>query len=117
MQARRIALRPEHVGGLWIIFASGVKFARSCMEMLQCRVGAFRLLDLLKELKFPVSLLVNSEIYNHCPEVPAAYCQQLADIGRACEIVGHGCSNAERQVSFAASFTQHSRSIVLVGDI
>lgn len=87
----------------WIISASGVKFARSCMEMLQCRVGAFRLLDLLKELKFPVSLLVNSEIYNHCPEVPAAYCQQLADIGRACEIVGHGCSNAERQVMLTTS--------------
>lgn len=42
----------------------------------------------------PVSLLVNSEIYNHCPELPAEYCKQL----RHCEIVGHGQSNACKQV-------------------
>ena len=63
------------------------------------RVGAWRLLDLLKETRFPVSLLVNSAIYSHCPELPAAYCDQLAECGKKCEIVGHGCSNAEKQVT------------------
>lgn len=68
------------------------------ISISSCRVGAWRLLDLLKDLQLPISLLVNSEIYNHCPELPAAYCKQLTEAGLACEIVGHGCSNAEKQV-------------------
>ena len=64
-----------------------------------CSVGAWRLLDLLKELKLPVSLLVNSEIYNQCPELPAEYCKQLS----RCEVVGHGQSNACKQVLYAKS--------------
>lgn len=61
---------------------------------LVCRVGAWRLLDLLNEMNLPVSLLVNSEIYNQCPELPAEYCKQLDH----CEVVGHGQSNACKQV-------------------
>lgn len=52
------------------------------------------MLDVLKDLDMPVSLLVNSEIYMHCPELPAEYCKQL----KSCEIVGHGQSNACKQV-------------------
>lgn len=63
------------------------------------------MLDLLKETRFPVSLLVNSEIYSHCPELPAAYYNQLAECGRKCEIVGHGCSNAEKQVMLTTTFS------------
>ena len=55
------------------------------------RVGAWRLLELFEEIKMPVSLLVNSAIYDYCPEVVAAFRK------RGDEIVGHGRSNAERQ--------------------
>ena len=49
---------------------------------------------MLKELGLPVTLLVNSEIYNHCPELPKEYCRQL----QQCEVVGHGKSNSYKQV-------------------
>jgi allantoinase len=53
------------------------------------RVGVFRLAALFNELKLPVTLLVNSEMYRHAPQAIAAF----ADA----EIVGHGRSNSERQ--------------------
>ncbi len=55
------------------------------------RVGVWRLLEIFEELSLPVSLLVNSAIYDHCPEAVAAF------RARGDEIVGHGRSNAERQ--------------------
>lgn len=55
------------------------------------RVGVWRLLELFDQLQLPVALLVNSEIYNYCPEVIAAFRQ------RQDEIVAHGRTNAERQ--------------------
>src|SRR5689334_6570491 len=53
------------------------------------RVGVFRLADLFGELRLPVSLLVNAEMYRHAPEAVAAF--------PGAEIVGHGRSNSERQ--------------------
>jgi len=53
------------------------------------RVGVFRLAELFGELKLPVSLLVNAEMYRHAPQAVAAF--------RDAEIVGHGRSNSERQ--------------------
>jgi hypothetical protein len=53
------------------------------------RVGVFRLAELFAELKLPVSLLVNSQIYVHAPQAVAAF--------RNAEIVGHGRTNSERQ--------------------
>lgn len=53
------------------------------------RVGVFRLAELFGELKLPVSLLVNAEIYRHAPQTVAAF--------PGAEIVGHGRSNSERQ--------------------
>ena len=53
------------------------------------RVGVFRLADLFTELKLPVSLLVNSQMYEHAPQTMAAFPKA--------EIVGHGRSNSERQ--------------------
>ncbi len=53
------------------------------------RVGVFRLAELFAELKMPVSLLVNSEMYRQAPQAMAAF--------PAAEIVGHGRSNSERQ--------------------
>jgi len=55
------------------------------------RVGVWRMLDDFNALSMPVSLLVNSTIYDHCPEVVTAFRQ------RGDEIVAHGRSNAERQ--------------------
>lgn len=55
------------------------------------RVGAWRLLDLLKEYEFPCSVLVNSEVFNYCPELPKTF------QGEGHEIVAHGRGNHERQ--------------------
>jgi len=55
------------------------------------RVGVFRLADLFAELKLPVSLLVNAEMYARAPQAVAAFA--------GAEIVGHGRSNSERQGS------------------
>jgi peptidoglycan/xylan/chitin deacetylase (PgdA/CDA1 family) len=55
------------------------------------RVGVWRMLEEFEKLGLPVSLLVNSEIYDYCPDVVTAFRR------RGDEIVGHGRSNAERQ--------------------
>jgi peptidoglycan/xylan/chitin deacetylase (PgdA/CDA1 family) len=55
------------------------------------RVGVWRLLELLDDLRVPASALVNSSIYAHCPSVMAAF--RI----REDEVVAHGRSNAERQ--------------------
>jgi hypothetical protein len=58
------------------------------------RVGVWRLLELFDEFKLPVSLLLNSEVYDHCPQVVAAF------RARGDEVVGHGRSNSEHQNDF-----------------
>jgi allantoinase len=55
------------------------------------RVGAWRILELCRELGLPLTVLVNSRIYEVCPELIAAF----RDAG--CEIAAHGRTNAERQ--------------------
>ncbi|MEQ9643257.1 MAG: polysaccharide deacetylase family protein [Alphaproteobacteria bacterium] len=55
------------------------------------RVGAWRLRALFAEFGLPVSLLVNSTMYDYAPALLDAY---RAD---GAEFVGHGRSNAERQ--------------------
>jgi peptidoglycan/xylan/chitin deacetylase (PgdA/CDA1 family) len=55
------------------------------------RVGAWRMKQLFEELALPCSLLVNAAIYEHCPELPAAF------LARGDEMVGHGITNSERQ--------------------
>jgi allantoinase len=58
------------------------------------RVGVWRLLELFERLELPVSLLLNAEVYHHCPEVVAAFRQQRA------EMLGHGRTNSEHQNDF-----------------
>lgn len=58
------------------------------------RVGVWRLLELFDDLALPVSLFVNTAIYDHCPEVVEAF------RARGDEIVAHGRTNAERQGQF-----------------
>ena len=55
------------------------------------RVGAWRLRDLLDELALPCSALINTSLYDACPELVAAF------RARGDEIVAHGHTNAERQ--------------------
>ena len=40
------------------------------------RVGVWRLIELFDEFELPVSLLLNTETYDHCPEVVAAFRQR-----------------------------------------
>jgi allantoinase len=55
------------------------------------RVGAWRLARLFEELQLPVTVLVNSALYDHCPELVAAF------RGRGDEVAAHGRTNSERQ--------------------
>ena len=55
------------------------------------RVGAWRLLELAEQLRLPLALLVNTELYDYCPQMVKAFS------ARGDEIVGHGRTNAERQ--------------------
>lgn len=55
------------------------------------RVGVWRLLELLDQYRIPAAAMLNTEIYEHCPQVAAAF------RARGDEIVGHGRTNAERQ--------------------
>lgn len=56
------------------------------------RVGVWRLYELAEEFKLPMAILLNTEIYDYCPEVVAAFRE------RGDEVVGHGRTNAERQI-------------------
>lgn len=55
------------------------------------RVGAWRLLEFAEKYHLPFALLANSELYDYCPEMIAAFSD------RGDEIVGHGRTNSERQ--------------------
>ena len=55
------------------------------------RVGAWRMLEVFDALSLPCSVLVNSLLYDCCPELVAAFRR------RGDEIVGHGRTNSERQ--------------------
>ena len=55
------------------------------------RVGGWRLQRMFAELGLPCTLLVNAEVYRHCPQLPHAFAQAGA------EIAAHGRSNSERQ--------------------
>ena len=57
------------------------------------RVGAFRLAELFGELKLPVSLLVNSHMFEHAPQAVRAFPNA--------EFVGHGRTNSERQAALS----------------
>jgi peptidoglycan/xylan/chitin deacetylase (PgdA/CDA1 family) len=68
------------------------------------RVGGFRLLDLFRQQGVPLTILLNSAICSHAPELLAA-CQ--AD---GCEIVGHGFANSDTMAGMdeatEAAYTQ-----------
>ena len=55
------------------------------------RVGAWRLLELAEAYDLPYGLLINTALYDYCPQMVAAFSK------RGDEIIGHGRTNAERQ--------------------
>ena len=55
------------------------------------RVGVWRCLDLFDALALPVGAIVNTALYDHCPEVVQAFA------ARGDELIAHGHTNAERQ--------------------
>jgi peptidoglycan/xylan/chitin deacetylase (PgdA/CDA1 family) len=55
------------------------------------RVGVWRLIDLFDSSKLPVAVLANTALYDHCPEVMAAF------RARGDETVAHGRTNSQRQ--------------------
>jgi hypothetical protein len=59
------------------------------------RVGIWRLLEALDAYRVPSAALLNSEVYDHCPQIPAAF------RARGDEIVAHGRTNAERQADMS----------------
>jgi allantoinase len=61
------------------------------------RVGAWRCLELFEALGLPTAALINTALYDHCPELIAAF------VTRGDELVGHGHTNAERQGTLVES--------------
>jgi allantoinase len=59
------------------------------------RIGAWRLLDLLKSLELPATILLNSAVGIHCPDLVKAMC----DAGH--EIAAHGRTNSESQAGYS----------------
>ena len=59
------------------------------------RVGLWRCIDLFDSLKLPVGALINTSLYDYCPEALAAMRQ------RGYEIIGHGHTNSVRQGSLS----------------
>ena len=57
------------------------------------RVGVWRCLDLFESLKLPLGALINTSLYDYCPEVVEAF------VKRGDELIGHGHTNADRQAS------------------
>ena len=55
------------------------------------RVGVWRCLDLFDALALPVGAIVNTALYDYCPELVAAF------VARGDEIIAHGHTNSERQ--------------------
>src|SRR5438552_1014529 len=59
------------------------------------RVGAWRLIELAETYQLPYAILINTALYDYCPELIAAFRQ------RGDEIVGHGRTNSERQADMS----------------
>lgn len=72
------------------------------------RVGAWRCLELFDSLALRVGAIVNTALYDHCPELIAA-CR-----GRGDELIGHGHTNSVQQGTLAepqeSALLHHCRS-------
>jgi peptidoglycan/xylan/chitin deacetylase (PgdA/CDA1 family) len=59
------------------------------------RVGVWRCLELFEEFKLRVGALINTALYDYCPEVVEAH------VKRGDELIGHGHTNSERQADLS----------------
>ena len=57
------------------------------------RVGAWRCLALFDQLALPTGTIINTALYDHCPELVAAF------VARGDELIAHGHTNSMRQNS------------------
>ncbi|MGH7268667.1 MAG: polysaccharide deacetylase family protein [Candidatus Rokuibacteriota bacterium] len=95
-----VALNLEHFAygeGLGLSYSPGIPHPNTynwAWREYGNRVGVWRLLQLFDALRLPVSLLVNSAVYEHCPDVVAAFRR------RGDEMVAHGRTNSEHQNDF-----------------
>ena len=55
------------------------------------RIGFWRILEMFDEFEIPLAMIINTEVFEHCPQIGAAIME------RKDEIIGHGRTNAERQ--------------------
>jgi allantoinase len=90
-----IAVCIEHFsygeGGLGLSYSPGIPHPNTynwAWREYGNRVGGWRLLDALLEHGIPPTVLLNSECYEHCPELVDAY------RGAGAEFVGHGRTNS-----------------------
>jgi peptidoglycan/xylan/chitin deacetylase (PgdA/CDA1 family) len=69
------------------------------------RVAAWRLLDMMRDLDMPLTILLNSALYDECPALCAAFRAQN------CDIVAHGRSNSDTM----AGMTQAEEQAYIAG--
>jgi peptidoglycan/xylan/chitin deacetylase (PgdA/CDA1 family) len=91
-----IALCVEHFAynekGLGLSYSPGIPHPNTynwAWREYGNRVGAWRLIDLFKKYDVPMSVLLNAECYEHCPELLDA----MRTLGA--EFVAHGRTNSE----------------------
>jgi peptidoglycan/xylan/chitin deacetylase (PgdA/CDA1 family) len=58
------------------------------------RVGAWRCLELFDQMRMPAGVLLNTSLYDHCPQLLDAC------LARGDELIGHGHTNARRQSEY-----------------
>ncbi|HZQ03298.1 MAG TPA: polysaccharide deacetylase family protein [Gaiellaceae bacterium] len=90
-----VALCMEHFsygsGGLGLSYSPGLPHPNTynwAWREYGNRVGGWRLLELFERHDMPATVLVNSECYEHCPQLVAAYRSAGA------ELVAHGRTNS-----------------------
>ncbi|MBS7537358.1 polysaccharide deacetylase family protein [Ancylobacter lacus] len=90
-----VALCVEHFSygsGLGLAYSPGLSHPNSYnwgWREYGNRVGGWRLIELFEEYGLPLTVLLNSACYDHCPELIAAHRR------RGDEIVAHGRTNSE----------------------
>ncbi len=107
-----VALCVEHFSygsGLGLAYSPGLSHPNSYnwgWREYGNRVCGWRLIDLFDEYRLPLSVLLNTACYDHCPELVAAH------RARGDEIVGHGRTNSEHQNGLAEDAER-----ALIGDV
>ena len=61
------------------------------------RVGAWRCLELFEQLRLPLGVVLNTALYDYCPDLVAAF------VKRGDELIGHGHTNSVRQGEMSAA--------------